>query len=686
MMGFYHADMHDTAPSPPPPAERVHPPCFPASLKEVNMTASTPASNTPTSNNPDALAALIDNTPALDLSDTYQKLPPETRRALVPLALYGFTPKHELLRALLGTDPETIGTLHQTQDEIDAMIELPATGADPDALAPPIAAPVPYPVAALGDFGQAVLALHEYIQADFAICAASVLASLSACAQTAFDVALHGRVQPLGLYLLTVAPSGARKSAVDSAVFHAIRMREKTDARQHRADLEQWEADAHGAKKRGEPAPPPAPMRPRIESSDATVEGLQKVLRRGKYGAAALVSDEAGAILGGYSLRGDNLPRGLAVLSGMYDAGTLTNDRADDERSYTLYERRLAIHIQGQGVIVGPFLTHPVVSRQGLLARFLVAQVAAPPAREYRRGNVHTTPGLQRLYETQARLLDAAVTADLLDDGMVRPTMALEADAIDAWERAHNALELRRAAEDESDAGGLVAFLSKAPSHVLRLAGVLAAAHGEATISAARIEAGLALVNWYAADLGRALDTAAASEFDGKADALASWLAQRAGDFLACRDIQRSAPRPVKRMGATGIRALMGRLIEAGYDLTREGRGWRIGELKVGDMGDTGDKPATAPFLVGDTLGDNRATKPATPATPESVAHLSPTCRPPETRVDTELSPVSPTLPDENMPEAPPACAVCGAVGEPLSAPMLTAKGPMQSTCRDRQG
>ena len=128
------------------------------------------------------------------------------------------------------------------------------------------------------------------------------------------------------------------------------------------------------------------------------------------------------------------------------------------------------------------------------------------------------------------------------------------------------------------------------------------------------------------ARLGR---TAAASEFDGKADALASWLAQRGGDFLACRDIQKSAPRPVKRMGAPGIRALMGRLIEAGYDLTPEGRGWRIGDLRVGDMGDTGDKPATAPFLVGDTPGDNRATKPATPATPESVAppvaHLSPT-------------------------------------------------------------
>ena len=82
----------------------------------------------PASNNSDALAALIDNTPALDLSDTYRKLPPEARRALVPLALYGFTPKHEILRALLGADPETIGTLHQTQDEIDAMIELPATG------------------------------------------------------------------------------------------------------------------------------------------------------------------------------------------------------------------------------------------------------------------------------------------------------------------------------------------------------------------------------------------------------------------------------------------------------------------------------------------------------------------------------------------------------------------------------
>lgn len=105
----------------------------------------------PTDPLPEKLAALIEATPALDLSDTYRKLPPETRRALVPLALYGFTPKHDILRALLGADPETIGILHQTQDAIDAMIELPTTG--PDTQAPRLArlgafrdAPQPDPV------------------------------------------------------------------------------------------------------------------------------------------------------------------------------------------------------------------------------------------------------------------------------------------------------------------------------------------------------------------------------------------------------------------------------------------------------------------------------------------------------------------------------------------------------------
>ena len=87
----------------------------------------TPASNTPTSNNPDTLAALIEATPALDLGDLYKRMEPALRRALVPIALYGASHKHDILRALLGADPETIGTLHQTQDKIDAMIELPAT-------------------------------------------------------------------------------------------------------------------------------------------------------------------------------------------------------------------------------------------------------------------------------------------------------------------------------------------------------------------------------------------------------------------------------------------------------------------------------------------------------------------------------------------------------------------------------
>ena len=88
---------------------------------------------------------------------------------------------------------------------------------------PEIAPGAPFPIDALGEFAAAAEAIHEIVKTPLPICAASVLGSLSVCVQGAFDVVLDGRIEPLSLYLLTVAPSGARKSACDAILFRAIR-------------------------------------------------------------------------------------------------------------------------------------------------------------------------------------------------------------------------------------------------------------------------------------------------------------------------------------------------------------------------------------------------------------------------------------------------------------------------------
>ena len=105
---------------------------------------------------------------------------------------------------------------------------------------PEIAPGAPFPIDALGEFAAAAEAIHEIVKTPLPICAASVLGSLSVCVQGAFDVVLDGRIEPLSLYLLTVAPSGARKSACDAILFRAIRKWDRKQGRAYYDELQDY--------------------------------------------------------------------------------------------------------------------------------------------------------------------------------------------------------------------------------------------------------------------------------------------------------------------------------------------------------------------------------------------------------------------------------------------------------------
>jgi len=84
--------------------------------------------------------------------------------------------------------------------------------------------PLPYPVAALGDLlGPAVERMSDVIGVPCAMAAQSVLATAALASQAHANVHLDGRIYPLSLYLLTVACSGDRKSAVDHIALQAVR-------------------------------------------------------------------------------------------------------------------------------------------------------------------------------------------------------------------------------------------------------------------------------------------------------------------------------------------------------------------------------------------------------------------------------------------------------------------------------
>ena len=82
------------------------------------------------------------------------------------------------------------------------------------------------------------------MQAPLPICAASVMGSLSLAVQGVYDVEIDGRREPTSLYLLTVAPSGARKSATDDVIFHAIRQHERVQQKGFLVEYAEWRTDS----------------------------------------------------------------------------------------------------------------------------------------------------------------------------------------------------------------------------------------------------------------------------------------------------------------------------------------------------------------------------------------------------------------------------------------------------------
>ena len=483
--------------------------------------------------------------------------------------------RYEKFYNAMGRLSPTVAHPSPTENGVDTSLSpvSPAPGVD---TLPEIELGEVFPVDALGKFAAAALDVHKIVKTPLSICAASVLGSLSVVVQGVHDVVLDGRVEPTSLYLLTVAPSGARKTACDTVIFREIRQFDRQQKRIYHDELREYKKRLLSRKGAGPPPEPPAD--PKILFTDGTGEAIQRDAHKAKFGTRALVTDEGGRFFSGWSLTAERQPAGLSVFSSLWDGGEITVRRMGEGGSYTLYDRRVMLHIQVQALVVKRFLTDPMVACQGLLGRFLVAQIDKVPAREYQRDNPFETDGMARLYAVHRLLLKDALECEDIDQGIVRKTLTLASKAIRYWSVVHDGFEkLREGAGDDA----LASFYGKAPAHVLRIAGTLAAAHGEREIGTDRVRDASRIVRWYAADMERAQDVASVSDADREVLAFRNWLRRRQGETLTARTIQRTSTRAVKRGGVAKVREFMARLMATGYPLKETKGGW-----VVGDMGD----------------------------------------------------------------------------------------------------
>lgn len=329
--------------------------------------------------------------------------------------------------------------------------------------------PEPYPLDALPDTLRAALEeVAGFVKAPIPLVASSALAALSLACQAHIDAKraekLHG---PVGLFLLTIADSGERKSTCDGFFTSAIRQYQEEQAeamksaiQEYQAEFAAWEAERDGilsavkeAGKKGKPTSklradlaqlqqdkPKLPRVPRLILGDETPESLAWSLAM-QWPSAGVLSSEAGVIFGSHGMGKDSAMRNLALLNVLWDGGMHSIGRRTSE-SFTVRGARLTMGLMIQETTLREYFSKSggLARGTGFFARFLVAWPESTQGQRLFTEAPANWPHLAAYHRRIAAILNQPAPID--EDGALTPSMlSLAPDAKLAWVEYHNAIE-----------------------------------------------------------------------------------------------------------------------------------------------------------------------------------------------------------------------------------------------------
>lgn len=368
------------------------------------------------------------------------------------------------------------------------------TREEPRPLTRPVDEPEQFPLKALGALSSAAQAIHDHTQAPIAICAQSVLGAVSLVVQAHADVVLPTEAtRPLSLFLMTVAESGERKSAVDGLALKPVHERERQLSDNHSDELAAYEVEkaiwegkharAQSDLRKGKDdtaaeadlrelgmAPEP-PLNPMLVCPEPTFEGYCKLTAAGQP-ALGLFSAEGGTFIGGFGMAQDHRLKTAAALSGLWDGEPVRRVRAGDG-TMMLRGRRLALHLMVQAEPAAQFLGDDLLIGQGILSRMLtVSPRSAAGTRLWRPPGPEAKAELGRYHDALGRLLQTPLPLreGARNELLPRP-LPLDGEASRMWIAFHDFVEARIG--EGGDFAAASGFANKSPEHAARLAGVL---------------------------------------------------------------------------------------------------------------------------------------------------------------------------------------------------------------------
>lgn len=368
---------------------------------------------------------------------------------------------------------------------------------------------LPYPVAALGNLmGPAVERMAEIIGTPSAMAAQSVLATAALASQAHANVQLDGRNCPLPLYLLTVACSGDRKSAVDQVALQAARDWEREQWLIYGEKLKAHRATARTASKAkaSKKSPEldldtqPEPAEPRLLTTEPTIEGLIKNLCQG-LPSMGLFSDEGGMFLGGSTMNRDNMLKAITQLSTLWDGSPIDRSRAMAGESSRAYERRLSLHLMLQPLMASRLLQDQAAKDQGILGRCMISwPERLVGKRMYKAVDLTRDPKVMKYHHRITSLLQQPWRRH--KDGGLKPiALELTPRTRNVWIDIHDTIEGQ--SSDIGELANVQASASKAAANVLRIAGVLATMEQSTALDEDHILRASTLMDYYLTEIQR---------------------------------------------------------------------------------------------------------------------------------------------------------------------------------------
>lgn len=463
-------------------------------------------------------------------------------------------------------------------------------------------AAAPYPLDALpGVIGAGVGEVVGFTKAPVPIAAASALAVAAAAVQGLVDVERGaGLVGPVGLYLLTVADSGERKTTCDGFFTAPVRDWERRAAAAKRPELIRYEADrdawttkrdgikqrlrdeakrnkptsdTEAALRRVEAEKPVPPRVPRVRRTDDTPENLA-FASMNEWPSMAVVSSEAGIVFGSHGMGRDSAMRNMSLLNVIWDGGEHHVGRRTSE-SFTVRGVRLTAGLQVQELVVREFVDRPggLARGSGFLARFLVAwPESTVGSRTFTEAG--EMPALEDYCRRVGELLDIPVS--MTAEGALRPeVLKFDPDAKALWVETYNAIEAAQrpggALFDVRDVA------SKAADNIARLAAIFHVfEHGPAGwIGVDAVRAAGRVIDWHLGEALRFYGALALPVETADAARLDAWLldyCQREGVAVVPRRVvQNCGPNRLRRRQA--LDAALVELVAAGRVMEwRDGR------------------------------------------------------------------------------------------------------------------